>query len=381
MNALDDVAAELLVRPRDGYVPPGVALRLAVGEQQHAGAAGLADLDTGAAMTTAHHHDLASVSKVLTALAALVLIARRELRLDATLGELLGAARAGRHRDRTIEQLLRHRAGMTEWHPLYLEPGAADDPLGAALARPPRYPADAARHYSDLGFMVLGGAIEAIAGGPLAAAIRALLLDPLGLAAIAPGVPAGPAAAGPDGDAIEREMVRSGVPYPVEVDPDGYPDWRHATLRGEIADGNAFHAFRGAAGHAGWFADPAALLALGQAIAEPERHGLWGAAESAALAAEGPDPGQALGLRRYRAVWDGREREFLGHPGFAGSMLAASPAAGPGAPPLVLALATNRLHGRPAPGRDRLADVERLWRDALALADRALHPSTPGARP
>ncbi len=383
MNALDGVVAELLASPRDGHVPPGAALLVAAGGRTFAGAAGIADLDSAEPMTLAHRHDLASVSKSLTTLALLVLIRRGLLAPESTLAALLGRERAGVHGDRTIEQLLRHRAGLAEWHPLYLAPGGVDDPLGVALALPPRYPADEGRHYSDLGFMALGGVLAAVTGMDLVPAIRALLLEPVDATGVGAGPVAGPVAAGPDGDAIEREMVMSGVPYPVDADPDAFDGWRRGTLRGGIADGNAFHAFRGAAGHAGWFAGPAGLLAIGLAIAEPERHGLWGADESTLLASAGPDEAQAFGLRRYRATWAGESREFLGHPGFAGSMLAASPAARPGEEPVVVVLASNRLHGRPAPGRGGLADVERMWRDALALADRHLNAFTtqnPGGR-
>ncbi len=55
------------------------------------------------------------------------------------------------------------------------------DPAAAVDAIPLRYGLDEGRHYSDLGFMLLGRIIAAVTGAPLDAAVRELVTAPLGL--------------------------------------------------------------------------------------------------------------------------------------------------------------------------------------------------------
>lgn len=371
-------AVETIIAARAAAAAPtGAVLAVAEGDDVRVAAAGVEDLDTLAPVGPRHAQDLASVSKVLTTLAVLGLVGRGALTLDTTLGGLLGA-RAGDHADATVEDLLRHRGGMAPWWPLYLEPDAADDPVTAALARPPIGRPGGAATYSDLGMMVLGAVVEHVGGAPLPDMVRHLVLEPVGAGTTTPGAPADgvPSLSGPDGDAIEREMVRSGVPYAVTRRDDGFP-WRTDRITREPADGNAFHVFRGAAGHAGWFSDVDGLIRIAAALLDPAIVGVDPRTQGALAVAR--DGSQALGVRRYGFRWRGRDRVLLGHPGFTGAFVGAAPAVADD-PPLRFALLANRLHGRPAPGRGRLVDVETLWRTATASADSTWHHDTSGAR-
>ena len=365
-----------VVTPRPRCTPPGAVLSLAIDGDVQAAAAGTADLASGEPATVAHAQDLASVGKVLTTLAVHVLASRGALALTDPLSRFLGE-RAGAHADVTVDELLRHRAGVREWWPLYLDPAARADPLAAALRMPPRGAAGV-RRYSDLGMMAVGGVVAQAAGMPFADAVQQLVLEPLDARTITPSGPGAGAATltGPDGDAIEREMVRSGDPYPVDVGDRAFA-WRTEPLRATIADGNAHHAFGAPAGHAGWFGDARGLDRVAAAIARPELLGI--APAVAAGLREVRDPEQGHGVRHYRVRWRGAERLLLGHPGFTGAFVGAA-AASCGEPELRIVLLANRLHGVPAPSRTSLADVESLWRGALAEADRILHP-TLGGRP
>ncbi|WP_347756498.1 serine hydrolase domain-containing protein [Agrococcus sp. ProA11] len=371
-------AADAVVRRRaDGQAPAAAVLAIAEGDDVHAASAGVADLELGEHASLGHAQDLASVSKVLTTLAVQALASRGELAMESTLGEMLGA-RAGEHRDATVDDLLRHRGGMRPWWPLYLDPTAVEDPVAAGLALAPAGQPGAARRYSDLGMQALGAVVQAVAGAPFADAVGELVLAPLAITSVTPGAPrdAAPTLTGPDGDAIEQSMVRTGRPYPVDVDDTGF-GWRSSPVRRSIADGNAFHAFRGAAGHAGWFGDVDGLLRLAGALAVPAMLGISPRhAQGLRIAL---DPGQGQGVRHYRVRWRGRDRLLIGHPGFTGAFVGAAAASGPD-PALRIALLCNRLHGQPAPTIDHLVDVERLWRSALAEADTILHPTT-GGRP
>ena len=380
MNAdiLAPVAASIIEARLPKHAPPSAVFAVSEGGKSYVSAAGIADLDLGSASTRDHSFDLASVSKLLTTLALARMVAAGDLDTGDRIGHILGS-RAGVHAEVTIDQLLRHRAGLAEWHPVYLLPNVHEDPVRATLSVAPRYKRDSGHHYSDLGFQILGDIVSHVSGVRFDETVRQLVLKPLRartVTAFRSGDGA-PAAAGPDGDAIEREMVRSGIPYPVDADEKGFP-WRLDTLRGTIADGNAFHAFGAAAGHAGWFSDAAGALAIAAALGNPERIGATSAA-TVAMAAE-IDPGQGAGTRTYRLRWRGVERLFLGHPGFTGTFIAASPATD-SEPEVLAVMLSNRLHGRPAPSRHDLSPVEDRWRDAMVLADRILNQPTMGERP
>ncbi|WP_119696151.1 serine hydrolase domain-containing protein [Microbacterium halotolerans] len=385
-SALLQPVADGLIAPRSDSrsAPEGAVFAIVEGGDGETAASGVADLRSGEHARVDHVQDTASVGKTLTTLAAQALISRGELHADDALGRLLGG-RAGVHADATVDELLRHRGGVAPWWPVYLLPDAGADPLAAALRVAPGSPRDQRRAYSDLGMQAVGGVVSAVTGLSFADAVRALVLDPLGAeTVVAAGPLSGRAAfAGADGDAIEEDMVRSGDPYPIAADANDAVTaaadafgWRRGVVRDEIGDGNAFHAYRGAAGHAGWFADADGLLRVADALAEPARLGI-DAPTAAAMTIE-HDPGQGRGMRTYLLPWRGRRRLFVGHPGFTGAFVAAA-AAEHGDPPVRVAMLTNRLHGDPVPERTRLAPVEQMWRDAMAAADHILHPTT-GAR-
>lgn len=347
--------------------PPGAILGVRDRAGLRRAAIGTADVPSGRPASTECFQDIASVSKVLTALATLVLVSRGELKLNDTVGHLVGAARATVHTDVSVEDLLRHRAGMKPWMPLYLMPGSAD-PVDRALSLRPAGPPGAQRVYSDLGMMVLGHLLETVTGKELSAVIDEVVLRPLGTTAVVPGAPPddAPTLTGGDGDAIEKQMVRTGIPYRTGLDTADF-DWRTDPVRREIGDGNAHHAFGGIAGHAGWFSTIDGLLAVAAALADPVALGIDEATRCALL--HEVDHGQGLGARLYRVSWNGRTRTFLGHPGFTGAFIAAS--TDDGDDPVLTALLVNRLHGSPAPESGQLRNVEQLWHQVMACLDAA----------
>src|SRR5690606_900135 len=50
--------------------------------------------------------------------------------------------------------------------------------------------------------------------------------------------------------------------YLCHEDPEAFTDWRTYTLKGQVNDGNAYHAFEGVAGHAGLFGTASDLQKL-----------------------------------------------------------------------------------------------------------------------
>jgi len=288
--------------------------------------------------------DLASVTKVVTTCALHRLAVLGELSLTDPLERYLpGTACAP---DTTVAELLWHRSGLWEWQPLYL---AGAGPRAALASLPLRYPPHQERHYSDLGFMLLGQVVSAVAGVRLGAAMKALVAEPLGLRSLGYGPVVGDVAAGGRGDQIEQEMVRTGEPYPVLFEADGF-GWRDQPTQGVANDGNAYHGFGGVSGHAGLFANADDLLTLAQSLASPGADNLWGTGVRDQVFADGPDAGQAMGWRSQPWTYDGRPVRLLWHPGFTGCAVGFVPDQ-----EFAMVMLTNRLFA------DERPDTAALW--------------------
>jgi CubicO group peptidase (beta-lactamase class C family) len=294
--------------------------------------------------------DLASVTKVAgTATALLRLVSLGQLSFDDPVARFLPETACAP--GTTLRHLLQHRAGLWEWQPLYLDPR---DPWEQIQTLPLRYRLDEGRHYSDLGFMLLGAIIAAATGAALDEAIRELVTAPLSLSRTGYGPFGAPVAASGSGDAAERRMAATGEPYPVLADKREFA-WREEEIIGVANDGNCFHALGGISGHAGLFSTVDDLLTLGAALASAEQHAeLWRPDVVADMFRDGPDSGQALGWRSDHACVDGRDQRMLWHPGFTGCALGVLPEAG-----TAVALLSNRLLAE-AP-----VTTQALWRAAL----------------
>lgn len=166
------------------------------GEMIHSRAAGLADRETGMAMQTGSIFRLASVSKLFTAAAAMVLVADGQLGLDRPITDWLPdftPTFAGEPVTITLRQLLSHSAGLgygfteAEDGPLH-RMGVSDgmDRSGLTLAENIRRLAGVPLSFApgqgfrySLASDVVGAAIAAATGLPLPEAIRALVINPL----------------------------------------------------------------------------------------------------------------------------------------------------------------------------------------------------------
>ncbi len=295
--------------------------------------------------------DIASLTKVVGTTAALMSLATSgEVGVDDPLHRYV----ASPHPDITLRHLLTHRAGLAEWQPLYLASEGRESAAALVSELPLRYRVGEARHYSDLGLILLGRVVEEVTGLRLDAAVTRLVTEPLGLehTAYGPVDPALSVACG-HGDDIEQAMIREGEPYAVTVQVTRPARWRSGINRGEVSDGNAFHAMEGVSGHAGLFSTLDDLTRFGAAL-----FGESAIASRATLdefLSPGPD-GQALGFW-WREVAGGPA--FV-HSGFTGCRLLVDPRRR-----LTAVLLTNRLHVM-EPGVRLGPDIEPLWDDYLA---------------
>ncbi len=219
------------------------------------------------AMRTSTVFDLASVTKVMaTTMAAMILVDRGQLKLGAPVYHYLPDFR-GPHLDSIkVRHLLQHSSGLVQWQPLYYQASNKADTYRAIRDMPLGWGVGEGRHYSDLGFMLLGYIIEKITQRPLDSFVDRELYNPLGLrhTAFNPkrrGI--SEFAATELGNGYEHRMVYdSTFAYKYRGDPKSWDKWRNYTLVGETNDGNAFHANGGVAGHAGLFSTASELSVL-----------------------------------------------------------------------------------------------------------------------
>lgn len=282
--------------------------------------------------------DLASVTKPFVALAA-ARLHRAHAILRAPLGSLLDEARQTPSERVPLELFLAHRAGLDGHRPLYApllrgEPALLAPSLhAAALARRPDCsgePPDEgfAPTYSDLGYLLVGAALERVAGCSLADLLQREVISFLGDEILS-------ARQLHDQDRLALVAPTEDVPF------------RGGVVRGAVHDENAWAlGGLGVCGHAGLFGAAAAVARLGVLVAEAlaGEHPGWLSPDDL-LPLVRPRPGGTL-----RAGFDGKSEggssagslfgpRSIGHLGFTGTSLWIDPDQG-----WVAALLTNRVH-------------------------------------
>ena len=210
-------------------------------------------------MTTDDMFDLASLTKVVgTTTAIMLLVDRGLIKVNDPVGKYIPAFNVGDKKQITIRNLLTHTAGLIEWYPLFYRASNKQETYKLIGELPLKYPVGAGRHYSDLGFMLLGEIIEKVSGMPLDKFDEQNIFIPLGMNhttynPLKKGFTK--FAATSHGNPFETRMVHdTSLGYVFkEIDPDQWNGWRTYTLEGEVNDGNAWYALHGVSGHAGLF--------------------------------------------------------------------------------------------------------------------------------
>jgi D-alanyl-D-alanine carboxypeptidase len=227
-----DVAAEAapyleswLEHQRRRMRVPGVQAAVRVGNRVVLDTAlGRADETTGEVLTTGHLFRIASHSKTFTATAVLQLVEAGRMRLDDPIGRWVPALaeRAPAVAAVTVRELLGHQAGVVRdggdndfWqllHPFPDEEGLlATATAGDALT----FGRNEHFKYSNVGYSLLGLAIEAVTGTPYADHVQRAVIDELGLTDTGPEwnpARAAEYAAGHTG-LLEGEATRLRIPH------------------------------------------------------------------------------------------------------------------------------------------------------------------------
>ena len=150
---------------------------------------GLADLAGNTPSTAATAYLWFSMTKIVTASAALRLADDGRLDLDAPAGEYLSGLRPRGTEQPTVRQLLTHTAGLGNPLPLrWTHPADAEPPdphllLGLLLTRRHAFthPAGKVARYSNVGYLAAGEIISAAAGMPFTDYVQRAALRPLGM--------------------------------------------------------------------------------------------------------------------------------------------------------------------------------------------------------
>jgi CubicO group peptidase (beta-lactamase class C family) len=184
-------------------------------------------------------YDIASLTKVFTATAALRLLDAKQIALDESAARYLPGLRA---RTVTLRHLFTHTSGLGLQLSALREHGARGIRPVAYAAEPVRPPGQHVA-YTNSNSLLLGDIVAQVYGKPLDIAIDELVLQPLG-------------------------MRETGFCPPVGLHPRIAPtewnqEWRGRLVHGSVHDESA-HALGGVAGHAGLFSTAADLLRFAQ---------------------------------------------------------------------------------------------------------------------
>jgi serine-type D-Ala-D-Ala carboxypeptidase len=305
------VSRWLVRRLADGF-PPAIAVRVCMsGGSPYTAAGGWARLaDAGCAEPVPADadtlFDLASLTKVVVTLPLVLLLHQRgQWSIDDPVARWLpGAPRS----PVTIADCLLHISGLAPHRPYHAtcaDPGAIRAAVTAELADAVPGPVS----YSDLGFMLLGWAVEECAGEPLEELADREVLGPLGMTSTS---------------------YRPQAPLPriaaTEADSDERPGT--GVVWGQVHDENAF-ALGGVSGHAGLFGTAADLGRFASTLLTPDRHPVLSAETIALMTARRAGAGaeaRVLGWRLRPGSWGDWPEGTIWHTGFTGTSLLIAPA-------------------------------------------------------
>jgi serine-type D-Ala-D-Ala carboxypeptidase len=338
--------SQLLIRQLAGAVPPGLAMEVrspaATAYSAAGGWAKLADSAAGpvtpvitvgpvttvAPVTTGQApvavdsgtlFDLASLTKVVATLPLVLLLHQRgQWSIDDPVSRWLPGAPPS---PVTISDCLLHIAGLVPFRQYYLTcdgPAEIRKAVIAELATAAVAPVS----YSDVGFMLLGWAIENCTGETLAGLFAREVAGPLGMTSTS-YLPRAP-----------RERIAA-------TEADGDQRTTARLVWGEVHDGNAF-ALGGISGHAGLFGTAADLGRYASALLRPDQHPVLSAATIALMTSRhaGADPdARVLGWRVRPGQWGSWPAGTIWHTGFTGTSMLIAPALD-----TAVVLLTNAVH-------------------------------------
>ncbi len=190
-------------------------------------------------------YDLASVSKVVATTAmAMLLYDRGQLDLDSPVGEVLPGFIVGAEAPRlraqvSLRHLLAHSSGLPAYARLFDQHSTPAALFAACLQMPLEVPPGTRAEYSDIGFILLGKALEVLARESLDSFCHREIFAPLGMTTTRYRPP-------PSWRALIPPTVNDTA-------------FRHRVIQGEVHDENC-SVLGGVSGHAGLFSNALDVL-------------------------------------------------------------------------------------------------------------------------
>jgi serine-type D-Ala-D-Ala carboxypeptidase len=252
-------------------------------------------------------YDLASVTKVVCTVTLVMALAERQAwDLDDPLKRWLEDFP---NEAVTLRQLLTHSSGLPAHREFYRLTGGPEAIREAVYAEADQGLTPGPVVYSDLGFMLLGWAVEACAGAGLDDLFLREVARPLAM------------------DATAFRPLPEERPLIAATELDGDQRLEPGLVWGEVHDGNAW-ALGGVAGHAGLFGPADDLVRFCSALLRPHAHPVLSAETIAAMTAfqTGVPPDvRALGWRLDASDWGAWPEGTYWHTGFTGTSLLIAP--------------------------------------------------------
>ncbi|MEH0973336.1 serine hydrolase domain-containing protein [Micromonospora sp. CPCC 205546] len=263
--------------------------------------------------------DLASVSKLFTAVVTMQQVERGRVDLDAPVARYVPEFAAGGKETVTVRMLLTHTSGLPAFTPLWSRYPTPAQRFAAALATPlaPGVLPGTRYVYSDLGLIALGVLVERVSGQPLATLVADGVTAPLGMTDT--GYNPGP-------------QLRSRI-----AATEYQPYAGRGMVHGEVHDENAW-SLGGVAGHAGVFSTAADLAVLcqtllnggeyrGRRILRPDTVRAMLVNHNAPLEQAYPESDRGLGfeLDKHWYMMGLSSPVTFGHTGFTGTSIVVDP--------------------------------------------------------
>jgi len=252
--------------------------------------------------------DLASLTKVVaTTPMAMLLYEQGLLDLDAPVSAIVpefnrDEEKDPRRHDVTLRMLLAHSSGLPAYEKLFLKARTRAELLQAAFTIPLTADPATRAEYSDIGFIILGVALERLADEPLDRFCQREVFAPLAMTNTTFNPPVGIRAEIPPTADERDEPCGSDTPVRQLPKADNQSSasprstFRHKIIQGEVQDENA-SVLGGVAAHAGLFSNAEdlakfahAMLSAGHPILRPETVSLFTRRETAP-----PGTSRALG--------------------------------------------------------------------------------------
>lgn len=301
--------------------------------------------------------DLASISKIFTATAVMILFEKGLFNLDDPVAKHIPEFAANGKENVTIRQLLTHTSGFTAWIPLYSKGNSREERLKLVLNQPLKIAPGTTYEYSDLNMITLGMLVEHWSGQRQDKFVREYITEPLGMKDTMYNPPA----------SLKKRIAATEY----QAIPNRGLVW------GEVHDENAW-SLDGVAGHAGVFSTANDLAKLAHIfinegkygstqILKPETVKLLLQNQNATFPGNDHGLGWELGQGWYMDALSEGTYSF-GHTGYTGTSIVVSPNN-----KTVAILLTNRVH--PSRNMGSLNQTRRLF--ARNVAD-SIPVSIPG---